>query len=221
MASSLLDRLLPACDVEVDRDTHGPIVPFADRIGAMVHFDDSSSDKGGLAWFRDPDFRLSYNRAYRDDGTRIRITPSIHHAAYHGGVCLREPGLPVLTLAGSGFKYGGANTGYFGFAFTADADDHITREQLDAMTTDIAIIFRLANWGPDDVDVRIVGHDEKAIFNPRDNPKSPKLWGTLGRKIDPTGIHKDDPVVDMGELRQQVRTFLEDLTAPIWAGWPS
>jgi hypothetical protein len=220
MSNTLLDQLLPACAVLVDRDTHGPRVPLTQRAGVMVHFDDSSSDAGGVSWFRDPSFKLSYNRAYEDDGTRVRITPSIHDQAYHAGICKVEPQLPTGTLPG-GFKYGGANTGYFGLAFTADHNDHITREQLDAMTTDIAILFRLAAWSADDVDTRIVGHDSRAIFNPRDNPTRRDLWGKLGRKIDPTGSVPGDPVVNLDELRQQVRTYLEDPTAPIWAGWPS
>jgi hypothetical protein len=220
MAETVLDALLPRCDVLVDRTTHGPRVALGRRRGVMIHFDDSSSDKGALAWFRDPDFKLSYNRAYRDDGTRIRITPSIHDTAWHAGVCLVEAGLPVGTV-GNGFRYGGANTGYFGLAITAGAHEHITLEQLDALTTDIAIIFRAAGWSPDDVDDRIVGHDSRAIFNPRDNPKEPSLWGKLGRKIDPTGFNANDPVIDMGQLREGVRTYLYDLTAPIWAGWPA
>jgi hypothetical protein len=99
-------------------------------------------------------------------------------------------GIPTQVLGGTTFRYGGANTGYFGLAITAGAHEHITLEQLDALTTDIAIIFRAAGWSPDDVDDRIVGHDSRAIFNPRDNPKEPQLWGKLGRKIDPTGFNR-------------------------------
>lgn len=221
MADTVLDSLLPACDVRVDRDTHGALVPLAQRVGVMVHFDDSSSDAGALAWFRDPAFRLSYNRAYRDDGTRIRITPSIHHAAYHAGVCLIEPSLRIETLSGSGYRYGGANTGYFGLAITAAARDHITRPQLESLTEDTAIIFRAAGWSPEETERRIVGHDSRAIFNPRDNPDTPHRWGQLGRKIDPTGMNKSDPVIDLAELQEGVRTLLYDTTAPIWHGWPT
>jgi hypothetical protein len=214
-----LDRLLPACDVRVDRDTHGAAVALARRIGIMIHYDDSSSDKGALSWFRAPAFRLSYNRAYRDDGTRIRITPSIHHAAYHAGVCLPEAGLPVVLLQ-QGFRYGSANVGYFGLAITSDGNDHITIEQLDALTTDCAMIFRAAGWRPDSADVRIVGHDSRAIFNPRDNPTRRDLWGKLGRKPDPTGVNPADPVVNLDQLREGVRAFLYDDSNAIWRGWP-
>jgi hypothetical protein len=221
MADTVLDQLLPRCDVLVDRDTHGPIVPLSARRGVMVHFDDSSSDRGALSWFRDPAFRLSYNRAYRDDGTRIRITPSIHHAAYHAGVCLIERGVPTQALNGTNFRYGGANTGYIGFAVTAAAHDRVTEPQLESLAIDIAVVFRAAGWSPEDVDYRIVGHDSRAIFNPRDNPTEPSLWGQLGRKIDPTGFDPDNPVVDLGQLREGVRTYLYDTTAPVWHGWPS
>jgi hypothetical protein len=131
--------------------------------------------------------------------------------------------VPVQTLGGTvpPFKYGGANTAYIGLAITAAAHEHITLEQLDALTTDIAIVARLAGWSPEDMDSRIVGHDSRAIFNPRDNPKEPTLWGKLGRKIDPTGFHPTDPVIDLGQLREGVRTFLYDPTAPIWRRWPT
>lgn len=219
MTDSVLDQLLPPCDVLVDRDTHGARVPLAQRVGIMLHFDDSSSDAGALAWFRDPAFRLSYNRAYRDDGTRIRITPSIHHAAYHAGICLVEPGLPVGTTAG-GFKYGGANTGYFGLAVTCNTRDTVTDAQFDALTADIAMICRICAWGPADVERRVVGHHEKAIFNPRDNPSRPKSWGKIGRKIDPVG-DPTRPVLDMNRTREAVRWLLSDLAAPVWSRWPA
>lgn len=225
MADLVLDQLLPPCDVVVTRPagTFGAVVPLARRKGIMIHFDDSASDASGLGWFRSPEFRLSYNRAYMDDGRRIRITPSIHNAAYHAGVCQIEPGLPLLTLGNSdGFRYGGANAGYIGLAITADVDDEITREQLQSLTIDCAIIWRAAGWSLERLDTDLTGHDLKAIHNPRDDPHHPELWGRLGRKIDPTGTRRDGrPVVDLAELRQGVRTYLEDVTSPIWAGWPS
>jgi hypothetical protein len=206
--ASLLDDLLPPCDVLVDRDTHGPRVPLAQRIGCMIHYDDSSSDDGALAWFRDPAFRLSYNRAYRDDGTRIRITPSIGDAAYHAGICRVELGLPVHVLSGTSFRYGGANAGYFGLAVTAADGEHATLEQLDALARDVAVIFRACGWPADDVHERIVGHDSRAVFNPRDNPGQRKRWGMLGRKIDPTGSDAREPVVDLDQVRERVRRYL-------------
>lgn len=221
MPDTILDQLLPRCDVLVDRRTHGPVVPLTRRRGVMVHYDDSASDRGALAWFRDPAFKLSYNRAYRDDGTRIRITPSIHHAAWHAGVCTIESGLPLERLAGHDFQYGGANTGYFGLSVTANGRDRVTPEQLDALMIDTAILCRACGWGPEDVEVRIVGHHEKAIFNPRDNPTRPDLWRKVGRKIDPVGMNAADPVVNMMQLREGVRSLLYDTSHAIWSGWPS
>lgn len=217
--SNVVDELLPPCDVLVDRDTHGPLVKFKDRIGVMLHFDDSSSDQGALQWFRDPAFKLSYNRAYRDDGSRIRITSSIHYAAYHAGVCMLEPGLPVHTLGGTDFRYGGANTGYIGLAVTCGARDTATDAQFDAIVGDTAILFRAAGWTSADVDTRIVGHCEKAIFNPRDNPGQPTKWGKLGRKSDPIGPYANAPVLDIARAKAAVATYLDDPTAPIWYAW--
>lgn len=216
--TSLLDSLLPPCDVIVDRVRDRP-VSFQKRRGIMVHYDDSSSDTGALSWFRSPDFKLSYNRAYLDDGRRVRITRSIHDKADHAGPCLVEPGVPTYTIPGTTFKYGGANEAYFGFAATADGNDAITEPQFDAMAADCAVIYRLAAWSLDELESRIVGHDAKAIFNPRSNPGHPKLWGKLGRKIDPTGVDKHRPVIDLARLREGIRWYLTDLTLPVWERW--
>lgn len=215
---SVLDELLPPCDIIVDRVRDRP-VPFTSRRGIMLHYDDSSSDGGALSWFRDPDFKLSYNRAYLDDGRRVRITQSIHDKADHAGPCLVEPGVPTHTIPGTRFRYGGANEAYFGLAATADGNDAITELQFDAMAADCAVIYRAAGWSVDALEVRIVGHDEKAIFNPRSNPTRKALWGKLGRKSDPTGFDPANPVIDLGRLREGIRTYLSDLTLPVWERW--
>jgi hypothetical protein len=215
--SSVLDELLAPCEIVVDRVKDRP-VPLASRVGIMFHYDDSSSDAGGLSWFRSPSFKLSYNRAYQDDGRRIRITRSIHDKADHAGICRVRPGLAVHTIPGTTFRYGGANAGYFGLCATADGNDVITMEQYNVMIEDAAVIVRAAGWA-EQLDTRIIGHDQEAVFNPRDNPGHPKLWGKLGRKVDPTGVDPTHPVIDLERIREGIRAALADLSSPLWARW--
>jgi hypothetical protein len=214
-----LDDLLDACDIIIPlaRTNYGGTVIPALRRGVMWHFDDSSSDKGAENWFRDPAFKLSYNRAYTDNGRRIRLTPSINTIAYHGGVGIREPGVPDATLSAEyqHFPYGSTNTGYFGLAITAGEHDQATMPQFTAIVYDTAVLFRACGWGSDQVASRLVGHNEKAIFNPRDNPDRPLLWGKLGRKIDPIG-NVARPVLSLNSGRAAVATMLDSPTHPIW-----
>ena len=46
-----------------------------DRIGVMLHFDGSGSDRGSVQWFKDPRCRVSYNLLVLDDGSYVRIAP--------------------------------------------------------------------------------------------------------------------------------------------------
>jgi hypothetical protein len=214
-----LDAVLPACDILVDRVRDRP-VPLPVRQAIMFHYDDSSSDAAGVSWFRSPQFKLSYNRAYQDDGRRVRITRSMNDKADHAGVCRVKPGVPVHTLPGTSFRYGGANTAYWGLCAMADGNDTITMEQCNAMVEDAAILYRAAGWSLDELDTRIIGHDQEAIFNPRDNPTRRTLWGKIGRKSDPTGAFKQRPVVDLDRIREGIAAAINDPSSRVWARWP-
>jgi hypothetical protein len=176
------------------------------RVGVMWHFDDSSSDAGALGWFRSPEFKLSYNRAFTDDGrahnlvARSTDRSSLHYAARHAGVC-RTQSAPVLVR--------GCNQSFYGFAVTCGAADVTTEAQYRRIVLDTVATFRVHGWGPAEVAHRLVGHEEWAIFNERDNPTRRDLWGKLGRKIDPTGVRKDRrPVLSLVQGRIDVAALL-------------
>ena len=63
-----------------------------------------------------------------------------------------------------------------------------------------------------------MGHDEQAIWTPDStrtagmtDEKGRSLWGTLGRKVDPTGIRKDRcPIIDVNLVREAVAAALQE-----------
>lgn len=215
MTTRGLDALLDPCTIIVDKTTHGPVVTPALRRGIMLHFDDSSSDASGIGWFRSPQFKLSYNRAYADDGRRVRLTESITHAAWHAGVCKIEDGVIKAKLA-SGYEYGAANTAYYGLCVIAGLGDLTHDQQFTSLVYDAAVICRYHGWTEADLDRVIVGHNEKAIFNPRDNPTRKDLWGKLGRKIDPIGTNPNHPVLSIVSTRFAVATLLGTPDHELW-----
>ena len=57
---------------------------------------------------------------------------------------------------------------------------------------------------PSDLSSRIVGHDEQAIWTPA-YTRDAKLWGKLGRKVDPTGTRSDKkPIIDVAAIRKRL-----------------
>lgn len=210
-----LDELLDPCTILVDKLTHGSVVTPALRRGIMLHFDDSSSDESGVSWFRSPQFKLSYNRAYLDDGRRARLTQSITHAAWHAGVCKLEDGVLRAKLS-SGYEYGSANTSYYGLCVVAGLRDFTHDLQFRSLVYDAAVICRYHGWTESDLDRVIVGHNEKAIFNPRDNPTRKDLWGKPGRKIDPIGSDPNHPVLSIVSTRFAVATLLDTPDHELW-----
>lgn len=152
------------------------------RQGIMLHFDDSSEDKWAVAWFRDPACKVSYNRLYLDNGDVVEITPTIEHVAWHAGVC-------TVKLA---------NTKYYGLAAATNTKVKVTQKQFDSIVNDCAALFQINGWPKSDVDKRIVGHEDLACF----------ANGKLGRKIDPTGYHKDAPILSTVAVREAVKRLL-------------
>ena len=150
----------------------------------MVHFDDSSSDAGGLQWFHDPTCRVSYNRLYFDNGSVAQITPSMEQAAWHAGVC--RPSGELL-------KYRGANSAFYGLSIAANNNDTVTPKQLKSLITDCVSIFKFHGWKKTET-WRITGHDNEA-------------W-PRGRKVDPTGTRPNHPVLSVPVLRNMVEAVL-------------
>jgi hypothetical protein len=174
----------------------------------MVHFDDSSSDKrrallvprsGVPALVQprvpgrrhpDPDHAVDPPRGL----SRGRLPPRAGRAGADAG------------RNGTPFRYGGANTAYFGLAITAAAHEHITLEQLDALTTDIAIVARAAGWSPEDVDIASSATTRGRSSTRATTRRSRTSGGSsAGRSTRPAST-PTDPVIDLGQLREGVRT---------------
>lgn len=149
----------------------------------MLHFDDSSQDDWAVEWFVDPRCKVSYTRLYLDNGDVVQITPTIEHRAWHAGVCIGK---------------GDANREYYGLAAATNAQTPVTAPQFEAIAHDTAALFVLNGWPASDDEKRIVGHDERACFKD----------GKLGRKIDPTGYHRDRPILSTAAVRARVRELL-------------
>lgn len=158
-----------------------------DRIGVMMHYDDSSNDKSSIEWLtKDERCHVSYNTVILDDGTLVEIAP-INARAWHAGVC--QPSSKKL-------KYKDANSAFYGFALAADGDDDATPEQIEAAATEIARLFKQNNWPCNEL-WRITDHESEA-------------W-PRGRKIDVYGDRKTrkKPVLDLSVLRTRVSQILE------------
>lgn len=163
----------------------------APRQRIMIHFDDSGNDASGENWFMDPRCGVSYNRWYGDAGRIVSIADD-DWAAWHAGKC--------LTLE--------ANSVYWGQAAATNATIPATQRCVDTMIEDSVRFFYLMKWPAVDVERRIIGHDREAIFNKKDNPTRPDLWGKLGRRIDPTGFNPQRPIIDLKAYRRTVGQLL-------------
>ncbi len=169
--------------------------PKGARGGVMLHFDDSSNDESAVEWFTDPKCHVAYNRLYLDNGDVVQITTSMEEAAYHAGYC-RTPN---------------ANRFFYGLAVAANEHTPVTVKQFESIAHDVAALFWLNQWAPSEVTRRVVGHEDEAIYTEKEFPKSPKLWGKLGRKIDPTGFHPNSPILSTAEVRKRVSQLLLSL----------
>lgn len=217
--SRKLEEVLLKCDViiELASTNYASPVPYSQRVGIMAHFDASRTDNGALSWFDDPDFKLSYNRAYTDNGRRIHLTPSIEHRAYHAGKCRSDARV-----------HDAANSAFYGLAITAGDGQIATTEQFTAIAVDAAVIARYhqlrgdPGWETSNIAYWLTGHEDWAIFGPESTPNK-ALWGKLGRKHDPTGDnpHKGlPPVLDKAALRLTIAAYLNDpIDGAFWSSY--
>lgn len=213
-----LEDILLKCDVIINlaSKNYASQVPYSARHGIMCHFDASRTDQGAINWFDDPEFVLSYNRAYTDNGRRIRLTPTIEHRAYHAGKCRSDS-----------LVHDNANSSFYGLCVTAGDGQIATTEQFTALCVDAAVIVRYhqlrgdPSWGIDNLDYIITGHEDWAIHS-ASSTANKALWGKLGRKHDPTGENPKKglpPVLDKKAVRGTVAAYLQD--APKGAFWSS
>lgn len=207
--TTLGDVLLPARRLGITRNRKRRAM---EPVGVMLHYDGSTgADKWAIEWFLDPRCKVSYDRLYTDDGAAVDILGGdVEWAAYHAGICLVEPGLPVRTLSDfPSFRYGDANAGYLGYSITTGPGHPATLAQVNALQYDVAATFLHFGWTSGDVGRRLVAHSAKAILNPRDNPGIVKTrWGKLGRKEDPIGPDAAHPVLAFEAFGESIAMIL-------------
>ena len=182
-------------DVADRRHSHVLQSPLAaHRAGLMLHYDDSSRDDWAVEWFHDPRCTNGYTWLVLDDGRVVELADPAMRTP-HAGPC-RTPR---------------ANSVYYGVAAATNGLVPATEAQLASITRICAVVIRHHGWAlyhGDSLDERIVGHDAQAVWTSA-YTKRRELWGTLGRKVDPTGQRPDGrKIIDLVELRQRVERAL-------------
>ena len=172
--------------VEPDVRVHSRVLMqplVAPRCGFMLHYDYSSSDAGALEWFNDPRCTNGYTWLVLDDGRVVELAdPGMRTP--HAGPC-RTPN---------------ANSRFYGIAAATNGSVCATEQQLDAIARVCTAVSRHHHW----VNPVLVGHDEQAIWNALYTTKR-ELWGTPGRKVDPSGMRTDGKkIIDLADIRRRM-----------------
>lgn len=149
------------------------------RVGVMIHFDGSITDRWAWRWFEHPDCRVSYNYLVLDDGSYVRIAPETA-AAWHAGRC--RPSAEQL-------HYTSANHAFYGIAAATNDRVDVTPLQTLTMAWLTRHLFERHDWPITDL-WRIVGHETEA-------------W-KRGRKKDPSGGLGSNPILSVDDIRQLV-----------------
>lgn len=160
----------------------------------MWHYDASSSDAGGLGWFKHKDCKMWYTRYYLDNGDIVSISPYDERTA-HAGRCITPQ----------------ANSFFYGLSLATNGITPVTAKQLASITEDTARLFRFHRSTWRDNVARLVGHDEQACYGP-EHTLNRARWGKLGRKNDPTGdparTPNRKPVISMNDARATLARVL-------------
>lgn len=181
-------------DVTVDDRRHSHVLQAplaAPRAGLMVHYDDSSRDDWAVEWFSDPRCTNGYTWLVLDDGRVVELAdPALRTP--HPGPC----------------KTAKANSAYYGVAAATNGLVLATEQQLASIARICATIIRHHHWVNESLDDVVVGHDEQAVWTAAYTARR-ELWGTLGRKVDPTGQRPDRrPIIDLVDLRHRIQHSL-------------
>jgi N-acetyl-anhydromuramyl-L-alanine amidase AmpD len=155
------------------------------RIGVMLHYDASASDRSGLVWLSGAEITVSYNWVVTDAGNIIAIAPETARA-WHAGYC-KSPD-PRL-------HYRDANSAFYGVSLLATAGDVASLEAKRSIVGLCRTYFLRHRW-PTSEAWRIVSHRQHAVFE----PGSPRA-GEYGRKNDPEGPDLAHPVLSVNEIR--------------------
>lgn len=147
--------------------------------GILLHYDESATDAGAVAWFRHPDCRVSYHYLVLDNGTPVNIAP-VGTRAWHAGRC--RPSNPER------LDYRDANSAFYGVAIAANHKDTATPAQVATVVRLCQELFTGNDW-PRAETWRISSHHLEA-------------W-PRGRKVD-TKAPDGRWVLDLDEVRRLV-----------------
>ncbi len=148
------------------------------RQGVMLHYDESLSDKGGLAWFFDPACKVSYDFWISRKGEVYRLVPS-DRRAWHAGLCRPS----------EGYDYRDANSAFVGVSIAANNKERATEAQVRSVVELCRQLGRNNGWLLESP-TWITGHNTQA-------------W-PRGRKVDPEGVRADAPVLSVRKVRSLV-----------------
>jgi hypothetical protein len=187
---------IPGLRVDARIHSHVMVAPLAARRrGIMLHYDDSSRDDWSLAWFMDPRCQNGYTWLVLDDGGLMELAdPALRTP--HAGPCL----VPR------------ANSAFYGISAATNGLVPATQAQLEAIVHTCVALFRYHRWPGEEAAVRIVGHDAQAVWTPQytraagiPQSRARLLWGSVGRKVDPTGVRKDGrKIIDVASVQASV-----------------
>ena len=137
------------------------------RLGVMLHYDGSTSDRGALAWLQDPACKLGYNFLVWDDGTVWEIIPRALRAPHAGVTRSSDP---------ARFPYpdNGANSAFYGVALAATSGDKATPAAVAATADLCRQLAAVHGWPLDAPGSWITTHEAEA-------------W-VRGRKHDPGAV---------------------------------
>jgi len=179
---------------EVADRTHSRVLQSplaAPRTGLMLHYDDSSRDDWAVEWFHDPRCTNGYTWLVLDDGRVVELADPAMRTP-HAGPC----------------KTAMANSAYYGVAAATNGLVLATEVQLASIAALCAAVIRHHHWVNQSLDDIVVGHDEQAVWTAAYTTRR-ELWGTLGRKVDPTGQRPDGrPIIDLADLRTRIQLTL-------------
>jgi hypothetical protein len=198
----------------VNTRTHSHVLTSplaARRSGIMLHYDDSSRDDWALEWFQDPRCKNGYTWLVCDDGGLIELAdPALRTP--HAGPCI----VPR------------ANSVFYGISAATNGLVPATVSQLETIVRACVALFRFHGWRAAEVLDRIVGHDAQAVWTPEytraagiPESRARLLWGTVGRKVDPSGVRKDGrKIIDVLAVQLEVARRLSDHPEQNGAGHP-
>jgi len=197
--------------VPVDMRIHSRVLAeplAARRQGIMLHYDDSASDDWALEWFQDPRCKNGYTWLVLDDGKLVELAdPALRTP--HAGACL----VPR------------ANSAFYGISAATNGLVPATVAQVEKIIMACVALFRFHRWHAAEVADRIVGHDAQAVWTPEytraariPESRARFLWGTVGRKVDPTGVREDGrKIIDVRKVQVEVAFRLGDVAGVTYA----